>query len=133
MGVFQMSARAFSRRTCSAFSLSYLPKYNDDILKRIWFGQKKDGKIVLLFKVNISLDVDGWPGIIELENVTVPSPDRYCINKEQQRERERDGDGERESEMEGERWRERGCADQPYILSWPMVISSDVNELFVAV
>ena len=25
------------------------------------------------------------------------------------------------------------CADQPYILSWPMVISSDVNGLFVAV
>ncbi len=25
------------------------------------------------------------------------------------------------------------CADQPYIWSWPMVISSSVNELFVAV
>ncbi len=25
------------------------------------------------------------------------------------------------------------CADWPYILSWPMVISSGVNELFVAV
>ncbi len=25
------------------------------------------------------------------------------------------------------------CADQPYTLSWPMVISSGVNELFVAV
>ncbi len=27
----------------------------------------------------------------------------------------------------------RSCADQPYILSWPMVISSSVNEFFVAV
>ncbi len=27
----------------------------------------------------------------------------------------------------------RTCADWPYILSWPMVISSGVNELFVAV
>ncbi len=26
-----------------------------------------------------------------------------------------------------------GCADQPYVLSWPMVISSDVNGFFVAV
>jgi hypothetical protein len=25
------------------------------------------------------------------------------------------------------------CADQPYILSWPMVISNSVNEFFVAV
>jgi hypothetical protein len=25
------------------------------------------------------------------------------------------------------------CADQPYIFSWPMVISSSVNEFFVAV
>jgi hypothetical protein len=27
----------------------------------------------------------------------------------------------------------RSCADQPYIFSWPMVISSSVNEFFVAV
>ncbi len=39
-------------------------------------------KIVLLFKVNVSLDVDGGPGIIELENVTVSSPDRYELTKE---------------------------------------------------
>jgi hypothetical protein len=27
----------------------------------------------------------------------------------------------------------RYCADQPYIFSWPMVISNSVNEFFVAV